>query len=468
MSRREGTTPSELGESRVLNDRYELVERVGTGGMAEVWRARDRRLGRDVAIKLLWGPSASQSSMRRRIEREARALAALSHRNVVGVYDHGEAEDPSGDVRPYLVMEFVDGIDLHRYLEEKGPMSVDDAAALLRATLSAVGSAHDQGIVHGDLKPANVLLGPQGPKVGDFGVARILAEETGTTTVAATPSFAAPEVLRGERPSSASDLYSVACMGFTMLAGRPPYEGTNAWDVASKHLEDPVPFLRSIRPDIPPALDDALRRGMDKSPKRRHRTAQGFAATLDAIHATIPVAVAAPPTPSRADSTEVLGTGPALASAVFLGPLAGWGEAIRRRARVVLPKSRRRRGVLLLATVLLVAFLAAVLWTDGGTELVAVPDVLGAQTAAASQELSTRGFRVTVSYRPVTEGETDIVLETIPPAGRMFAPGSRIHIVASALTQTPAPVTPEPEPEPEPRGRDETARERVKRDKDDD
>ena len=415
--------------------------------MAEVWRARDLRLGRDVAVKLLWGPAARQSSMRRRIEREARALASLSHRNVVAVYDHGEAEDSDGSPRPYLVMEFVDGVDLHEHLEAQGPMAVDDAAALLRAVLGAVGYAHDKGIVHGDVKPANVVLGPAGPKVGDFGVARILAEETGTTTVAATPSFAAPEVLRGDRATPSSDLYSVACMGYTMLAGHPPYEGANAWDVASKHLEDPVPGLRSIRPDVPPSFENALRRGMDKNPKKRHPTAEAFATTLDDVQAAVTAPTPTRPSASRPESTEVLGTGPALVSAAFLGPLAAWGEAVRRRARQALPASRRTRGVLIASTVLLVALLLAVLMAGGGTDTVAVPDVRGAQTAAAVQELSTRGFLVDVSYRPVVDGETDVVLETIPTTGDTVAPRSRIHIIASALARTPPPATPAPAPE---------------------
>lgn len=435
---------AEVDGHRVLSDRYELIELVGTGGMAEVWRARDLRLGRDVAVKLLWGPAARQSSMRRRIEREARALAALSHRNVVAVYDHGEAED-GGEVRPYLVMEFVDGVDLHQHLETHGPLAVEDATSLLRAVLDAVGSAHDHGIVHGDLKPANVVLGPSGPKVGDFGVARILAEETGTTTVAATPTFAAPEVLRGDRPSPASDLYSAACMGFTMLAGRPPYEGANAWDVASKHLEDPLPDLRELRPDVPPALSDSLRRGMHKNPSRRHPSAKAFAATLQSAPVTIPArAAATAPAREEPDRTEVLDSGPALASVVFLGPLAAWGEAIRRRARRALPRSRRTRTVLVLATALFVLLVGALLVSGTGTDLVSVPDVRGERTATAAQELEAEGFRVDVSYRPVIDGETDVVLETIPAIGGSVAPGARIHIIASALASTPEPVTAAP------------------------
>src|SRR5439155_26741286 len=118
------------------------------------------------------------------------------------------------------------------------------------------------------------------PKVGDFGVARVLDEETGATTLAATPAFAAPEVLRGAKPTPASDVYSLACLAFEMLAGHPPYEGSNAWEVASKHLEAPIPSVRVSRPDAPVELDEAIRRGMQKDARRRPRTAAAFTETL--------------------------------------------------------------------------------------------------------------------------------------------------------------------------------------------
>ncbi len=240
---------------QVLDDRYELVERVGAGGMAEVWSARDARLGRQVAVKVITG--AMDESKRRKFEREARALAAVSHPNIVRVFDYGEATAAGGNVVPYVVMELVDGPDLQRYLTDRGPLAVAEAQDVLGRILAAVEVAHVAGIVHGDLKPANIFMGSHGPKVGDFGVARILGEETGSTTVAATPTFAAPEVLKGERPTTASDVYSAGCLAYQLLAGRPPYEGTNAWEVASKHIEAPVSEDRqgrgqTCRPSWPP------------------------------------------------------------------------------------------------------------------------------------------------------------------------------------------------------------------------
>src|SRR5438067_9714158 len=178
-----------------LEDRYELVELVGTGGMSEVWRARDKRLQRDVAVKLIPSGAAREPSRVRRIEREAKAMASINHPNVLAVFDFGTDESGS----PYIVTEYVDGPDLHKLLLERGKLDPQPAREVMSGVLAGIAVAHEANIVHGDLKPANVLMAPDGPKVGDFGVARVLGEETGTTTIAATPSFAAPEVLKGQR-----------------------------------------------------------------------------------------------------------------------------------------------------------------------------------------------------------------------------------------------------------------------------
>jgi serine/threonine-protein kinase len=442
------TEPKAHADKPLFDDRYELVELVGSGGMADVWRARDTRLGRDVAVKVLSGSSARNATMRRRIEREARALAALSHQNIVAVYDYGEAEGPTGEVQPYVAMELVAGSDLQRHIERDGTLAVDEAAAILRAVLAGIAYAHSSGIVHGDLKPANIILGPNGPKVGDFGVARILAEETGTTTLAATPSFAPPEVLRGGRPTESSDVYSAGCVAFQMLTGHPPYEGDNAWDVASKHLGDPIPTVRDVRQDVTPELDDVIRRAMEKDARRRHNSAEAFAAAVEeapvASSATVPVPV--PTATGTPTGTEVLTGRPDLAAVALLGPLAQWGERVRARARNVWTKTQRSPRLLLLGLVTLFAFLAIILFAtaNDGEQLETVPDVRGLQSSAGAAQLQTAGFKTDVTYRPVTTGTPDIILETRPAHGSQIEPGSEIHVIASALARTPEP-TPSPQ-----------------------
>jgi hypothetical protein len=440
---------------RILEERYELLERIGVGGMAEVWRALDSRLDREVAVKLLPATEAKEASRRHKIEREARALAATSHPNIVAVYDYGEAPAPDGaegEVVPYLVMELVEGPDLHRYLEDKGPLPLGETTELVGGILAAVHRAHEAGVVHGDLKPANVFISPHGPKVGDFGVARILDEETGTTTVAATPTFAAPEILKGERATTASDVYSVACLAFQALTGRPPFEGANAWDVASKHMEAPVPKVRKLRSDVPADLDGAIQKGMEKNPKRRFPDAASFAAALAssvtkaadgvavpgaAATAAMPVSPDAPPV---GEPTQALTTPrPNAARIAVLGPFAGVWERLSRRTRGTVHRSPNRRVLLLLLIplLLLVAWLAM---REPGPEMRELPDVVGERYQDAAAELRLEGFKVDVSFRPVTDDTVGRVIETIPAAEEQVAAGSDVHMIAGALAPTPAPA----------------------------
>lgn len=452
----------------LLGGRYELGELVGSGGMADVRRARDRRLNRDVAVKLLSGPSARSAGMRKRIEREARALASLSHPNVISVYDYGAGKGPDGEVRPYLVMELVEGRDLHEHLADSGPLSVEEATALLRAVLAAVDRAHQEGIVHGDIKPANIIMGPNGPKVGDFGVARVLSEESGTTTIAATPTFAAPEVLRGERPSPASDLYSVACVAFQMLTGRPPYEGANAWEVAVKHMEEPVPSVRDHRPEVPSDLDEAIRRCMDKKPNRRLSSARGLSEALRPAPTTIPFASRSSGERPEPQQTEILPDRVDLPAVALLGPLVDAGEWVRERLGPVKRRARGHHRIAGAVLLMVVAVSAALLLRDGGPELVSVPDVRGMESAAAGAQLRLAGFQADVSFRPVAEGTPDVVIETIPAARTEVEPGSEIHLIASALVQAADPPDARGgEAERRGGGEERKGKDEAKRDKDD-
>ena len=418
------------GAGRTLNDRYELIEKLGAGGMAEVWRAHDDKLGRDVAVKILPGVAAQDPTRRNRIAREARALASLNHPNVVAVYDYGEETVDEGVV-PYIVMELVDGTDLHRYLAEQGALPVAEAVALMDGVLAGIERAHSSGVVHGDLKPANVFIGPHGPKVGDFGVARILDQETGTTTVAATPTFAAPEVLRGERPTAASDVYSAGCVLFEMLTGRAPFVGANGWDVAQQHMSNSAPHPQKLRQEVPRELDAAVVRSMAKVPHDRFPTAESFGNairdTASDAGATVRVV---PPVPSAAGpSTEVIGR-PQIdpARIALFGPFAGWWDRIRRHPALIAIAA----GLLIL--------IAALLIHDEKPATVAVPDVRGKDVAVAAASLRLKGFKVEVSYKVSTD-PTSRVLEEVPAVNTQVAPGAVIHLIASAhAAETPKPT----------------------------
>jgi eukaryotic-like serine/threonine-protein kinase len=410
----------------LLDGRYELLELVGIGGASEVWRARDHRLQRDVAVKVLSGPAARDPAHRRRIEREARALAAISHPHVVGIYDYSEQPAASGEPLPFIVMELVDGADLARHLQRTGPMDAEAARGLLLGLLSGVEQAHRLGIVHGDLKPANILLSASGPKVVDFGVARILSDETGTTRVAATPAYAPPEVLGGDRPEAPSDVYSAGCIGFELLTGRPPFGGSTVWEVSRQHAEAPVPSPRAIRPEIPEDLDHAIRRALAKDPAERPPDAAAFAELLGA---EVPAAVEAAIAPAAA-STPTL-------------------QVVHQRTETLGPdeKPRRRRPspVHLLKRVPigialgLVAVMAITLLRGSATAAVRVPELRGLPLPAAAKLADEEGFDVRIQDVAAGGVKGTVVAQDPPPAAIRSRPALITLHVTKGAPQTKVP-----------------------------
>jgi serine/threonine-protein kinase len=268
---------------RVIGERYVLESKIGSGGMGTVWKAQDQRLNRTVAVKLLHEGLTSDASFGERFRREARAVASLTHPNVAAVYDTGEENGT-----PYIVMEYVDGESLHRMLQRQGPLPVEDAARIARSVLGALHHAHSKGLIHRDMKPANVLFDSTTgvAKVVDFGIAKGL-EDTGgltrTSGLIGTAAYLSPEQVSGDDAQPASDLYGVGCLLFCCLAGEPPFSGPTAVSIAMRHLNDPVPSLRRRRPDVPADFEAIVMRALAKDPTQRFTSAQ---AMDDAIEAT--------------------------------------------------------------------------------------------------------------------------------------------------------------------------------------
>lgn len=263
----------------VLGDRYELLGPLGRGGMAEVHRARDRSLGRVVAVKLLPADQRHDDVRARRLQEEARACAGLSHPNVVAVHDVGLS--PHG---VYVVMELLDGRTWRDELSHRGPLPEAEVVRVGAAVASALAHAHAHGITHRDVNPANVMLLADGtPKLMDFGIAR-LADAGGLTETGAvlgTPAYMSPEQVRGDDLDGRSDVYSLGCALYEALAGTPPFRGSGSADVASVRLHEPAVPLRRLRPELSVAVEDLVARTMSLHPPGR----PDAAALAEALHA---------------------------------------------------------------------------------------------------------------------------------------------------------------------------------------
>ena len=271
----------------LLAGRYRLGELLGTGGMADVYDAVDERLDRPVAVKVLRPEMASREDVRLRFEAEARSAARLIHPNVVGVFDSGEDEDGA---LPYLVMERLPGETLaDRMQGEAGTLDTDWVLRTAGDVLLALGAAHAAGLVHRDVKPANVLIGTDGcAKVADFGIAKSLevaaaADLTSTNQLVGTPAYVAPERILGKPASPQSDLYAVGVLLYEALAGRKPFAGDTpvATAYAIQH-ETPTP-LAELRPDLPSSVVAAVERAMDRDPARRFSSASEMAEALGVV-----------------------------------------------------------------------------------------------------------------------------------------------------------------------------------------
>ena len=265
----------------MIAGRYELEELVGTGGMSRVYRAHDRRLERLVALKVLHERLGADDEHVSRFHHEARAVAQLSHPNVVTVIDRGEDGG-----RRFIVFEYVDGENLKQLCERTGPLPVRRALEIAVAVADGLAYAHEHGVVHRDVKPQNVLLSRDGEvKVTDFGIARSLDAESGLTvtgTVLGTSSYLSPEQASGLRVTPAADVYSLGVVLYELLAGAVPFPGGNQVVVALKHVNEPPPSLLDSRPDVPARLASAVARALQKDPEQRFASMDDFAAELRA------------------------------------------------------------------------------------------------------------------------------------------------------------------------------------------
>ncbi len=426
-----------MTQPRLLGDRYELDGVVGRGGMAEVYRARDLRLDRIVAIKTLRTDLARDQTFQARFRREAQSAASLNNPTIVAVYDTGE-DQSSGMPVPFIVMEYVDGRTVRDLLIEGHRLLPERTLEITLGVLRALEYSHQAGIVHRDIKPGNVMVTRNGDiKVMDFGIARAMSDAQSTMTqtaqVIGTAQYLSPEQARGERVDQRSDLYSVGCLLYELLTGRPPFTGDSPVAIAYQHVrENPVPPSR-VDPELPGWADAIVLKAMAKDPAARYQTAAEMRSDVQRAMSGYPVAAAiAPqyaggPGTRRMDpmtgQTQVQGPTGALPPYQYGPQDAGQPRGARRRRRPVWP------WLTALITLLVIgaAIAAYQLINSAGTGKV-VPNVVGEKLAQAVAQLANAGFTTKTVARPSTAGTANTVISTSPSAGRLEPKGTLVTV----------------------------------------
>ena len=268
---------------RLLSDRYELGDTLGYGGMSEVHRGLDKRLGRDVAVKVLRADLARDPQFQLRFRREAQNAAALNHPAIVAVYDTGEVTSDFGPL-PYIVMEYVDGQTLREIVKTTGPMSRQRVIEVMADVCAALDFSHKHGIIHRDVKPANIMINRAGAvKVMDFGIARALGEGQNVTQTAAvigTAQYLSPEQARGEAVDARSDVYAAGCVLFELLTGEPPFTGDTPVAVAYQHVREDPRSPSELNPQVTPQLDAIVLKALSKNPANRYQSSAEMRADL--------------------------------------------------------------------------------------------------------------------------------------------------------------------------------------------
>jgi beta-lactam-binding protein with PASTA domain len=423
-----------------LDGRYAIVERIASGGMGEVFRARDTVLAREVAIKVLHRSLAGDQAFIDRFRTEARAAAGLSHSNIVAVFDWG-----SVDGIYYMVMEYVRGQSVRALLNEQGRLEPAQCSEIVRQTLQALDHAHRQGIVHRDIKPENILVTTDGVvKVADFGLARAYAEgrQTQAGTVTGTVQYLAPEQIRGEPADPRSDLYSLGIVSYELLTGKLPFTGETAMSIAYKHLSGRVPMPSATVPSIPADLDGFVASATDRDREMRPESALAMRQDLDAIVSALPPARALTSIVADAPAVAPLPADGTTTDVVVLGDVAQTSELETTTATIVrVERGRRRRWYRVLGVLALIVALAATawgVWTYLVPHRADVPSLAGTPVEAARDQLSDLGFAVRIVDGQYSEriGEGR-VMRIVPVAGTSMEQGELVTIVPSL---GPAPV----------------------------
>ncbi len=469
----------------VIGDRYELQDAIGRGGMATIFRAVDFRMGRTVAVKILREVYSSDPKFVTRFQREARAASALQHPNIVQVFDYGQSAE-----NYYIVMEFVEGTDLRRYLKRHGVLSSERAIEIAHDVSLGLGAAHRRGIVHRDVKPQNILLNDEGlVKLTDFGIASMYkdagAERLTTTGMTlGTVQYYAPEQAQGEVVTPAADVYALGIVLYEMLTGRTPFDGDTPVAVAMRHIQDVPDPPSSLNPRIPPALERIIMRCLEKDPRDRFKDGDALAYALEnlgrASGRRTGVGVAAQgrsqfasPGPRSGPGRSginppAISSGPRGRAPVVLddydGPMGGFGTRPQGPAPGTVPRmsgsngmarrpdqDQKRGGAVpaIIATTIVAVIFASCFLVFSATGLanlfrgntatptatvvtIKVPNFVGMQLDAARTLAQQDHLKVTVNFVTDANHPKNLVTDQSPAADKAVAPNSEVTLTVSA------------------------------------
>jgi beta-lactam-binding protein with PASTA domain/predicted Ser/Thr protein kinase len=408
-------------QSRLLGGRYEIGGILGYGGMAEVHRGADMRLGRDVAVKMLRTDLARDEIFLTRFRREAQNAASLNHPSIVAVYDTGE-DTGNGTPVPYIVMEYVEGRTLKEVLVAEGRLTPRRACEIVADTCAALDFSHRHQIIHRDIKPGNVMLSSNGQvKVMDFGIARAMAAGqatmTQTSAVIGTAQYLSPEQARGETVDNRSDVYATGCLLYELLCGDPPFTGDNPVSVAYQHVREAPKAPSQVNPDVPPPVDAIVLKALAKNPANRYQSAGEMREDLERAIAGRPVM--ATPVMSDDERTQMLGA-------------AVEGDETRMvPAAVDDPATRSHTGrnvLITLLVLLLVGGLGFGAWYLIDGSKIDVPDVMGMEQAEAENTITKVGLTPVIKEDTSDESDKGKVTKQDPRGGTRLAEDAEVTL----------------------------------------
>ncbi|BAU94297.1 serine/threonine protein kinase [Corynebacterium suranareeae] len=422
----------------VIADRYELGAVIGSGGMSEVFAATDTLIGREVAVKMLRIDLAKDPNFRERFRREAQNSGKLSHPSIVAVFDTGEV-DRDGTSVPYIVMERVHGRNLREVVTEDGVFTPVDAASILIPVCEALQASHEAGIIHRDVKPANIMItNTGGVKVMDFGIARAVNDSTSamtqTSAVIGTAQYLSPEQARGKPADARSDIYATGCVMYELVTGKPPFEGESPFAVAYQHVqEDPTPpsdFIANLTPTSALNVDAVVLTSMAKHPADRYQTAAEMAADLGRLSRNAVSHAARAHVETEEEPEPRLST----RTSTRIAPASGEAGASRSAGS----SKRGSKGLIALATVLALgvvgvagAFTYDYVTNSSSSATQAIPNVEGLPQQEAVTELEAEGFNVNIVEEPSADVSTGLVIRTNPSVGSEIRRGATVTLTVS-------------------------------------